>query len=351
MAIQSYVKRQNEYEVTLEISGADADLIGGDYQVYVSLIHEWGTPVFNHSRLSSDVGSGDTTLQVYDPDQFSVGDRIIFLDGRIESVEISDITDSVLTVDALSNAHYSGVFIMIENLATRDSANNYSYAFTGQDLESSGQHKVKWHYIQSGVSTFSDSYLQVYQPYIDSGTFFDLYPELEIDFDDYFDSMERVVRGIIETTCGQTFDYFPSKSLVFDGNGKNALNTGIKINEIIDAYIAEDHSDISDLIHKDNSSEFYLRMYNKNSTWNPNLQYEIVANWGWGQVPNNVSMAAAILIADQFNEDSKYPKHGVVEVYMDTHRMRFDSIILGTTGNLDADILLMDYTLFPIGDI
>jgi hypothetical protein len=74
--------------------------------------------------------------------------------------------------------------------------------------------------------------------------------------------------------------------------------------------------------------------------------YRVNGDWGWKFVPSNVESAAEILIADMMNNDSEYRNHRILNVDLDSVRISFDSDFLGTTGNTEADILLMDYTLY-----
>lgn len=46
------------------------------------------------------------------------------------------------------------------------------------------------------------------------------------------------------------------------------------------------------------------------------------------------------------NEDSIYRKHGIHSVDMDVLKIQTGQDFYESTGNIDADILLMDYTLF-----
>ena len=45
-------------------------------------------------------------------------------------------------------------------------------------------------------------------------------------------------------------------------------------------------------------------------------------------------------------DDSEIRRHGIVSVDMDTISYTTKSSFYESTGNIDADVLLMDYTLF-----
>jgi hypothetical protein len=63
-------------------------------------------------------------------------------------------------------------------------------------------------------------------------------------------------------------------------------------------------------------------------------------------VPENVKQAADILIADMMNNDSEYRNHGLTRVEMDAVTVYMKDNFYDTTGNIEADVLLMDYMLF-----
>ena len=74
--------------------------------------------------------------------------------------------------------------------------------------------------------------------------------------------------------------------------------------------------------------------------------YKIEGSFGWQFVPNNIEQAADLLLEDMMNDDSEFRRHGIHRVDMDTIQYQVNDKFLETTGNIDADILLMDYTLF-----
>jgi hypothetical protein len=70
-----------------------------------------------------------------------------------------------------------------------------------------------------------------------------------------------------------------------------------------------------------------------------------LGDWGWISVPSNIKEATALLIADIL-EDAKRDHHryGIIRLEQDTNRFEFNRDMLSeSTGNLDVDILIMDY--------
>jgi hypothetical protein len=75
--------------------------------------------------------------------------------------------------------------------------------------------------------------------------------------------------------------------------------------------------------------------------------YRVEGDFGWQFVPNNIEQAADLLLVDMMNDDSEFRRHGIQRVEMDTIRYEINTTnFFETTGNIDADVLLMDYTLF-----
>ena len=79
--------------------------------------------------------------------------------------------------------------------------------------------------------------------------------------------------------------------------------------------------------------------------------YIVRADWGWDSVPTNITEAASILLYDYFNDDSAYAKHGISNAKMDQYSLTFTDAAMSGTGNIEADVLLMDYTIYTMGMI
>jgi hypothetical protein len=343
--IQNYVERNNSYISNLTFAGADADQIIGVYQVYISAMHEWGTPTFEHSQLYKESGVGDTVIVVDDGTDFAANDHIVLWSGNIEYATIFSKNGNELTLLVpLVYSHSINSFVSKERLATRTSANNYTYTISAANLYSSGAYKIKWRYIQSTISKTVDQSINVYQPYISQQEFFTIYTELSNDFDTKFSHFERLARDIINTICGQSFDYYENKILSFDGTGKDKLYLYTRIEDILEATLLP-NTDITEIVRVDTSSSFFIVIPDD---WNMDSIYSIRGNWGWSIVPRNITEAAGILVADLMNDDSAYPQHHVAEVYYDTHRLRFDDSAFFGSGNLEVDTLLMDYIIFTM---
>lgn len=347
MASQTYIKRNKFYVAKVLLPGG-ADIIDSVHQVHVSAYHGWGDAIFPSTRLASAAAAGSASIDVVDILPFQVGQTITIHDGRPEFFEITALSADTITLNGeLEYGHNANIIISAEYVAGYTSDENYFINLQSYHLLSSGPLRLVWHYEQEGEPLVYTQEFIVYQPYITESEFFDSHPELETDHADSFVALERKVHNIINTYCGQDFDYYDHKTLCYDGGGSKNLHLGMRLEEVISAYVGIS-DDITDIISGASDSNYIL---SSSVTFSSNLQYHITGNWGWRSVPSNITQAADILIADLMNSDSQYPKHGVTSVSMDTHSLAFDKYIFSSTGHLDADVLLLDYTLFIIGMI
>lgn len=261
----------------------------------------------------------------------------------------SDPDDNEVSVSLI---HEWGDTVVDEADATRDGVGEYSYEFSSIDTESSGVHKILWGYEVSEVATTSIEYIDIYQPYTVAADFFEEFPHLENEYNTKFDALEIKGRAIVNTYCGQNFDYYPAKTLTVDGNNHNKLTLPASLRDLTSVTavytsgISDESGEITNYIEQVPNDDFFVRYKAQATKFDTEAKYEVVGNWGWKWVPINVKKATEIIMADLVNDDALLRRHGVTDVYMDTHRMRFDdSIFFSSTGNIDADVLLMDYQI------
>ena len=286
----------------------------------------------------------------------------------------SDPTSNVVSV---SLYHEFGSLVSGPTNATRSSAGVYTITY-GQAasgiyvLNAAGRYRADFTYTISATSYTQSQYFNVYTPYIDIDTFFEDHPELETDWYDKFEKMEKKVRNIINTYCGQSFEYYPNKYLEVMGSGKNALHIPNPITTLRkvtsdpgtnDETVLHDYSDATlnhiEKIREPHSfgSSYYLQ-FRKSVLDSVNVLllvnrfdkqsiYRVEGDFCWQFVPNNIEQAADLLLVDMMNDDSEFRRHGIQRVEMDTIRYEINTTnFFETTGNIDADVLLMDYTLF-----
>ena len=272
---------------------------------------------------------------------------------------------------SVSLYHEFGDLVSGPTTATRTGAGVYTITY-GQEpsglfvLNSAGKHRAVFTYTVSGTSYSQSQYINVFTPYITSSEFFEDYPELEDEFGSKFESLAKRVRNIVDTYCGQSFDFFPDKTITINGNNYSNLRLPVPVTEL--RTIIQDPGADEELVILDdttvrvekvrepfNFDTTYNIRFRKTSTpeqifilgkWNADSTYEINGDFGWRFVPDNIKQASALLIADAMNNDSEYRMHGMTRVEMDALTVYMKDSFYETTGNIEADVLLMDYTLF-----
>jgi hypothetical protein len=261
--------------------------------------------------------------------------------------------------------------------ATRTGAGVYTITF-GQEasgiyiLNSAGKHRADFTYQISGVEYTQSKYINVYTPYCSYEEFFEEYPELEEDFGPKFDKMERQIRNVVNTFTGQSFDPYYDKTIIM--NGKNTVNLHLPfpiftLKKVIADYgsteelVIHDWKDVrlnnvEKVLHQpfNFNSSFYLRwkvqlvdsvnMMLTSNKFRENTTFSISGDFGWQYVPDNVNQASILLLADAMNDDSSYRRHGFKSVDLDVVKFEMKDSFYESTGNIDADILLMDYTSY-----
>lgn len=271
--------------------------------------------------------------------------------------------------------HEFGQIITGPALASQSLSGAYEYLI-GTDsggkplLDSAGRYRVDFSYFVSGVHYVRSTYFNVYSPYTDPNSFFPMYPELQESKEHNFDTFEKRARAIVNTFCGQSFEPFIDKKLIVNGNNHNVLHLPLPISKI--RRIVMNEGDVNEAVFYDENSgtkviEKIRQPFNFNSTFYikfkrpagglnnlifdttkflENESYSITGDWGWLYIPDNVTQATNLLIADMMNDDSEYRRHGIISVDMDNIRFSTKSSFYESTGNIDADVLLTDYTLF-----
>ena len=300
-------------------------------------------------------------------------------DVKIETSKTLTLTlpsDPTSNVVAVNLYHEFGSLVSGPTNATRSSAGVYTITY-GQAasgiyiLNAAGRYRADFTYTVSGTSYTQSQYFNVYTPYINIDTFFEDHPDLEEDNYEKFEKMEKKVRNIINTFCGQSFEYYPNKYLEVMGTGKNSLHLPNPIATLRkvtadpgtnDETVLHDYEDATmnhiEKIKEPHSfgSSYYLQ-FRKSVLDSVNVLllvnrfdkqsvYRVEGDFGWRFVPNNIEQAADLLLEDMMNDDSIYRRHGIYSADMDVLKIQTGQNFYESTGNIDADILLMDYTLF-----
>jgi hypothetical protein len=285
----------------------------------------------------------------------------------------SDPTSNSVSV---SLYHEFGDLVSGPTSATRTGTGVYTITY-GQEssgiyiLNSSGKYKAEFTYAVSGTTYTQTQVINVYTPYITYEEFFEEYPELEESFGPKFEKSERQVRNIINTFTGQSFDPYNKKTLILNGSNTENLHLPLPIytirKVITDVGTTEEETihDITTSLENlekvrtgvfNFGSSYYIRWKKSlldsvnvmlyTNKFKPKTTYSVYGDFGWQFVPENVKQAAALILADMMNDDSAYRRHGFYAVDLDIVKLQSKQSFYESTGNIDADTLLMDYTLF-----
>lgn len=293
-----------------------------------------------------------------------------------KSVTITLPSDPTSNEVDVSVYHESNDLIYGSVAATRVSAGKYTITLGQQPsgdyvLSSAGRYRVDFSYDVSGSPYKQSEYLNVYTPYVDPTFFFEIYPELEINNFEKFDYLEKRARNIVNTYCGQTFEPYQNKTVILQGNGHTKLSLPLPIYNLYSVTKNPSRS-TQEVIHDSTNaglnnirktrqpfnfeSSYYIEWINSSIDetlgieegvrFSEKADYKIVGDYGWAFVPNNVEQATSLILADVMNDDSEYRRHGIYAVSMDAVNYTMKSEFYESTGNIEADVLLMDYMVF-----
>jgi hypothetical protein len=286
-------------------------------------------------------------------------------------------SDPVSNLVSVSLYHEFGDLVSGPTNATRTGTGVYTITYGQQSsgiyiLNSSGKYRADFTYTVSGASYTQSKIFSVYAPYATYEEFFEEYPELEETFGSKFDKSERQVRNIINTFTGQSFDPYYNKTIFLNGNNsenlhlplplfnlkKVVMDVGTTEEEVIHDALGETSNNLEKVRYQpfNFSSSYFIRwkrsLIDSNSVilytnrFKVKSTYSVLGDYGWQYVPDNVTQAAILILADMMNDDSAYRRHGFYAVDLDIVKLQGKQSFYESTGNIDADTLLMDYTLF-----
>jgi len=286
-------------------------------------------------------------------------------------------SDPASNTVSVSLYHEFGDLVSGPTTATRTGTGVYTITYGQQAsgiyiLNSSGKYRADFTYTVSGTSYTQSKFFNVYTPYVTYEEFFEEYPELEENFGAKFEKSERQVRNIINTFVGQTFDPYYNKTITMNGNNGYNLHMPLPIFNLktvtadkgtTEEVLIHDYTNTSiDNLEKvrhqpfNFNSSYYIRWKQQlldsvnmlifTNKFKHNVTFSVVGDYGWEYVPDNVKQAAILIMADMMNDDSSYRRHGFYAVDLDIVKLQAKNSFYESTGNIDADILLMDYTLF-----
>lgn len=240
------------------------------------------------------------------------------------------------------------------------SGNQYSISIADDLLGAAGIYRIKWSCTFTGTSFYSYTEFKLEDQYISSQEFFD--NNADFDYPEYttkFDATEKLARRIIDTYCGQDFQFIKNKSISYDGNGREKIYLGSRLNNISQVLVGD--SDFTERVALDLRSKYFIKLNTDypyfDSRKDDLIRYifpaytivTVTGDWGWFSVPWEIKQAAELLICDLFNDVKRENRrYGVTRMEQDSLRIHFDPSIFNSTGNIDVDTLLMDYTVWTM---
>jgi hypothetical protein len=256
------------------------------------------------------------------------------------------------------------VVIADQQVTTAVTTGKYKYTLTTSQNSYLGKFKAVWEYTVNGIDNVKNDYYDVVVGYANAAQVKELYPDLATKTNDEIYAKEKLARKIIEIFCNQTFGFRDSQTKIVKGAGRNKLfleERIFKLDEVLingednittEVEIDEDYW-IAPLVNFD--AGFFVdvkRGLTEPSKYFRNgLKYHVTGDWGWESVPDNINLAAMMLINDYFCDTALLREHGVVGYQLGEKSMQFARDLWGTTGNYDVDLLLADYVYVNVREI
>ncbi len=276
-----------------------------------------------------------------------------------EASKIISLTTAGTATNVRVSINYEwGDVVKEEAVVSAGPGTSFSYTLTSSDTASAGAHKLIWRYVILGIEYTTTVWYEVYSPYATQTAFFDANSYLDkTRFQESFPTVERIIRKTIDDFCNQSFQFINGKTLTLDGSGKRTLNTIYRLDNFTQV-LRNNEDDITEEVEAMPESKFYIRKKIPDTTgsgatiWDDPVStffskkkvYAITGGFGWPYVPQSVCDAAEILIRDEFNQDSVHRKHRITFAGIGPVQTRYHQDLNGTTGNIEADILLLDYS-------
>lgn len=254
------------------------------------------------------------------------------------------------------NVYYEFGDTVVENVTpTLVTGAKYSVTLADDYFGAAGTYKIKWICKISTTDFYSYTEFKVEDTYVKSANFFNNYPEYDLpQYTTKFDNTEKMARRIIDTYTGQSFQFIKNKTVQYEGNGREMLYLGYRINSFSNVII--DTTDFTEGVRIDYQSKYFLKTISPYPTPESNKEdvrpkifperstVYVTGDWGWASVPWEITQAAELLIVDLFDDVRReHYRYGITRLEQGNNRLEFDPNIFNSTGNIDVDTLLMDY--------
>lgn len=286
------------------------------------------------------------------------------------SVAVYDVSDDSVNPNTIL---YS---LIAEKLETEIGV--YQVALPVNATYKSRDLKLVWTYTVNGSSQTRSHKLFVVQPYVDLAEAYGVLDFGNDPSDPEYKSYEEIVeaekyaRKIIENYTGQKF-YLYNDNYAIYGTDSDTLQLPAKINEVYkfyqnDTLLFDSTNNINNWNYQLDITEsgFGLRInraamldntvYTANGMVPPSIndgsgifrmgnRYNVFAQYGWADVPDEVGIATVELIQDFFSKDNMWRKKYIGKISTFDWNFEYVSGATTGTGNLYADQLLADYVV------
>lgn len=268
----------------------------------------------------------------------------------------ADVIDGIYQVFATITRLSDGAVIISNENAYRENVGVYRITLSQSETAVPAKYKISWTYTVSGVTSTSVSHFDIVIPYAKPSDVRSMFPELSSKSDEEIQRKEFLARSIIDTICNQRFSFEIGKTISVPGRGKDTLYLPERIWELDS--VTTDGEDITNLVEifddywiavkdEDPSLSTTQRFFNGGFFVNGRI-YKVTGNWGWEYVPEEISRAAMLLIKDYFTDDYILRQHGIIQANIGDESYRFKDDGWLSSGNIDVDMLLSNYTRFRI---
>lgn len=260
-------------------------------------------------------------------------------DGDV-NLTVTRLLDSIVVVDNVT--------------ASRESVGKYYYVLDSDVNTVLGKYKAKWSYTVASKDMVKTEFYDVVVAYANAAEVRDYFSERANDSNDEIYRKEKLARRIINIFCNQTFDFEIDITKKVEGSNSDVLRLPRTLWDLTSVK-ADNTEDVTSQVEQ--TTPVYIERIPvlpvvdvKRDILNPRpfflkrVKYYVKGNWGFQDVPENVTLAAILLINDYFNDDTLLRRHGVYQSTMGDVQYTFNNDLWFTTGNYDADVLLSPFT-------
>jgi len=221
-----------------------------------------------------------------------------------------------------------------------------------------GSIKVNWSFNYSTLPFIVTECYKIVKPYASWNLFVDKFAQYNKAYADYVEA-ERVVRYVINSYCGQSFETFEAAIRV-EGNGLDGLilphpllsETNVQWSDgynviYTDTDIPWEISGNGWILRKQSTYDSFDPVCEPHDKFKRNVIYTVTGVWGYECIPNPVVESARLLIEDYICPDQNYRNKYLDNIRSGDWRLEFNDWAFVGTGNATVDRLLKEYRNYP----